>query len=215
MTPNEAPSSGLVPEIITPIHEIVQTASNIEKTVQSTNSLTTKIMVVIVCITLLIAFLKFRGCLPSINLPGLNPGPTVVKNTDTTKPITQTPTRIIYTPKPSKTNPNPTSIIINKPVESTTTIKNGNITVQNSGFVIEPKLGYSLTLDGFRPYLSARIFFVRNYGIEIGANDQRAFLGVDYRLPILNMLFIAGGGSISYLGQLSPYLAANVQLALF
>lgn len=212
------PSGTTTDKIETVVADVVQTTSNISNVVKSTNSIATKAMVIIICAIIFLGFLKFKGCLPSINLPGIKIGPTVINNPDTTKPIIQTSTHVTYTPKPSKQNPYPTPVIIPKPLEGTVTIADGKIVVQNSGLVIVPKIGlvYVVNKD-FELVAGIRFLFAGDFGLEAMVNDQRLFLGIDARDPIFNLATTSLGVTTPYADFNAPgiYLGEQLTLAQF
>lgn len=152
-------------------------------------------------------------CNPLNFLPNVHPVTTAV--VDFHQPVVVNPNNVIYTPPATTQNPHPTPTKIPKPIEGSVTNINGVIKVQNIGFCFEPFIGYQYTLGAdARPYLSARLIYDDNLGVQVGVNDERAFLGFDYRLPVLNLLTVAAGESMSYTANLAPYVALNAELSL-
>lgn len=150
-------------------------------------------------------------------LPSLKIGPTVVK-ADTSKPVRVNTTSATFTPKPTKADPNPTPVTVSKPIEGKAEYdpSTGKLKITNSGFCFELKAGLSLTeVDGLRPYAGARVFFLKNFGLELMGNDQRAFVGADYRLPVLNLLTLSAGESFGFTDPtLQPYLGLSAQISI-
>ncbi|MGI0059598.1 MAG: hypothetical protein ACREBJ_07500, partial [Nitrosotalea sp.] len=198
------------------VNTIVQTGNNIAQTTSNINSILGKLGGLTICITLIVAIIKFHGCVSIPLLPQLKVAPTIIKNPDTTKAIVTSPTIVSYTPKATKANPNPTPVLIEKPIEGRVSVTNGVINIQNSGFCIIPKVSYCYALgDGFQIAGGARFFFAGDFGAEILTSDHRAFLGIDVRDPIFNLLTSSLGISPSWTNfVIAPYIAESITLTL-
>lgn len=153
-------------------------------------------------LVVLVIFLKVR-C--DSLLPHLTP-PVERATVDLSKPIIEIPLKVTYTDKKGVKHS------VSKPIEGTVKIVNDKLTIQEAGFCLIPKTGWNSTN---RWYAGVRFFYWDSFGLEAMANDQRAFLGVDYRLPILNMITIAGGGQTSFQQfGLGVYCGTSISLAL-
>lgn len=212
---NEIESSGIV--INPPIIEsVAETTANIAATTNNINSLLGKASVLAICLILVIGIIKFHGCNVLNLIPNVKIAPTIVKNQDTNKTITISPNNVTYTPKADKQNPNPTPIIISKPIEGKVSLKNGEINIQNSGFTIIPKLSEVYVLgDGLQTAAGVRVFFAGSFGIETLIDLNRAFIGIDCRDPIFNLLTTSVGASPSWSNfAIQPYIGESITLAL-
>lgn len=182
--------------VATVINDVKTVANDVTK---STSSI--KVISLLVLVGILV-FAVLKGCnLISIGLPK----PTVVNGVSSVKVSTDT---VTYTVNGKKTK-------VYKPIESVPSIVNNKLTIPHFGLCLEPFIGYSLTSsDSFRPYLSFRVIYWNQAGLQLGLNDRRSFIGLDYRLPIVNLLTISAGESISYTLSPEPYIALNAQISL-
>lgn len=212
---NEIEPSGVVsvPVIAT---EAVQTVANIANTGKNINSILTKVTVLSTILAVIIAIIKFHGCMDLNFIPGIKLAPTVIKATDTNKTIIINPSSVIYTPKATKQDPNPIAVIVSKPIEAKVSIKSGEISVQNSGFVFIPKISEVYVLGNkLQTALGARILFTGNFGLEALVNTDRCFIGIDYRDPILNLLTTSMGVSPGWTEfGIRPYIGESITLCL-
>ncbi len=164
----------------------------------------------IICgvLILLAGFVLFNkfGC----HFPSFKP---VVVQTDTTKPIEVSPTKIKYTPKDG-TKP----VIKSKPLESRPSIKpDGTLSIPQAGFVLIPKAGMVYVLhDKVNWAAGLRLAYWESAGLEALGNNERLFIGVDYRLPVLNLITVSAGASSLWtdITKPSPYIGATATLAL-
>lgn len=166
------------------------------------------LVVILLILVFVMSSMKWTcGCKPP--LPPAN----ITVEPDPTKPTVTKPTSYTYTPKPTAGNPKPTPVTVPKPVEGNVTVIGETVKVQQLGFCLIPKAGYST--EGL--YGGARVFFWGKFGMELMANERCGFLGVDYRLPFLNQITVAAGGRAEYKVPVTfgPYAGASICLAQF
>ena len=184
---------------------------------RSTNLFSLLIAVLIVAA---IVFLKLKcpGPFQSVNV-----------QTDSTQPVSVSPDRVTYTPKISKENPHPKPLSVWKPIESVPVIKNGETVIPFGGFCLIPKLGACYVLgNGLQGYGSIRFIYLAvhdtihleksgwDLGMEFGGNIHNAFLGVDVRDPIFNLLTTSVGAALPWGDpfKTSVYLGESASLSL-
>lgn len=202
-----------------PIAQVVNTATTVVNDVSKAQSIGKTVGIVILIAGIVFGVLKLKGC--NI-LPDLKILPTKITDTDTSKPVIESPNRVTYTPKATKDNPHPTPTTVPKPLEGKVKNVNGIITIQNAGFCLIPKLGavFIPALDRdkqFEGVGGVRFFFAGSFGSEVLTSDKRIFLGVDVRDPILNLLTTSVGATSDYGDLFKPtiYVGEAATLAIF
>lgn len=96
-------------------------------------------------------------------------------------------------------------------------LPDGTLKISRLGFVLIPKAGIVYGLDfGINYAGGIRFVYFDNFGMEALVNDHRGFLGIDYRLPVLNLLTISGGASAPFTdpSKASLYLGSSATLSL-
>jgi hypothetical protein len=106
--------------------------------------------------------------------------------------------------------------IIYKPVEGGVAIGgDGLLVIQQKGFCFVPKVGFMLVPgESPRAYVGARLAFWHRMGIEAGANDKRALMGIDARIPWLQSLMISGGATSKWADLTGVGIYGAVGIAL-
>lgn len=200
--------SGLVPVVETVIADTTAVVSTINTVAADITKTSSSIKTVILYATLAVVaiwFLFNHGC---IHLPSFNIAPTIVNSVASVKVSDTTVTYLTNTK-------NAKPITVYKPFESSPTLINGKLTIPHLGFCFEPQLSYSFTIaDQLRPYLSARVIYLDNFGFDLGINDRRGFAGISCRIPVINACTISAGESLSYQLVPEPYAGLSIQLAL-
>ncbi len=156
---------------------------------------------------ILAAFVLFNkfGC----HIPSIKP---VVVKTDTTKPIEVMPTKVKYTPKGGTK-----TVVVNKPLESRPSVlPDGTLKIPQAGFVLIPKAGAVYVLnDKVNWAAGVRFAYWGSAGLEALGNTERGFLGVDYRIPVLNLITVSAGASSPWTEfKVAPYVSVTATLAL-
>lgn len=193
-------------------NEISNDIEAVTKTVSSVSSTIKLIMAVIALGSVIFGLSKGCSC---IHLPNLQVAPTKITNANPNN-IVVAPNSVTYTPAVTKANPNPKPVTVYKPIEAPILVNGDTIIIPHLGFCLEPFVGYSFTIqDQLRPYVAARLIYWNQAGLQLGLNDRRVFAGLDYRLPIADLMIFALGVSSPY-GDISfqPYAGLDIQLSL-
>jgi len=132
----------------------------------------------IVIIFLFIMVVLFAG-----KISGILPVTKATTATDTD--VTIRPGSVTYTPAGSKK-----SVTVKKPLEAVVKFSQGKLVIPDAGFCLIPKLGWNST-DKW--YAGIRFFYINKFGLELMGNNQKAFLGADYRLPFIDQLTVGAG----------------------
>ena len=84
------------------------------------------------------------------------------------------------------------------PEGSSAITPNGDIAIRRRGLCLKPFGGVVWAGEKAMPYGGARVAYWNRFGLEVGFNNERLFVGADMRVPYFQNILLAVGGTSRY-----------------